>query len=174
MIVLFCSALAHHGFFAPLGDNRQLHLAALHIEHRVRRIALRKHRLFHRIVPARLPRRELRQQQAGIERRSFRAIMLHPFRRMGAGRTIPLTSFPFASTLFLLFDHRPFNRQGTLLSDATCARYPSPRDSTLFIEAQTNLEPMSTTAQTPLSQAAKVELPRHDAKRGSPCFGQFS
>src|ERR1019366_4512825 len=31
-----------HGFFAALGYHRELHLAALDVEHRVRRVSLRK------------------------------------------------------------------------------------------------------------------------------------
>jgi hypothetical protein len=32
----------NHGFFATLGDNREFHLAALDIEHGIRRVPLRK------------------------------------------------------------------------------------------------------------------------------------
>ena len=32
----------NHGFFATLGYNRELHLAALDVEHRIRRVPLRK------------------------------------------------------------------------------------------------------------------------------------
>ena len=40
------------GFFAALGYNRELHLAALDVEHRIRRVPLRKDKFIRLVLPA--------------------------------------------------------------------------------------------------------------------------
>jgi len=55
------------GFFATLGYNRELYLAALDVEHRIRRIHLRKHGFISLVLSAGFSSRQFCQQEAGIE-----------------------------------------------------------------------------------------------------------